>query len=169
MSSTPIKTSYFSPDIAEFLKCLHQFDVQYLIVGGEAVIFYGHARYTGDVDFFYADDDNNASALFQALSAFWDGDIPEIFQPGDLQAEDQIIQFGRPPHRIDLLNRIDGVSFEEAWPSRVGVQLDLAGSSIPVHYLSLKSLIQNKEATGRPKDLDDLNYLKSLDSGSADH
>ena len=45
----------------------------------------------------------------------------------------------------------------------------MAGSSIPVHYLSLKSLIQNKEATGRPKDLDDLNYLKSLDSGSADH
>ena len=49
-----------------------------MIVGGEAVIFYGHARYTGDVDFFYSDEDKNAKVLFDALSVFWEGNIPEI-------------------------------------------------------------------------------------------
>ena len=65
-----------------------------MIVGGEAVIFYVHARYTGDVDFFYSNEDKNAKALFDALSVFWDGNIPEINNFAELQASGQIIQFG---------------------------------------------------------------------------
>ena len=66
-----------------------------MIVGGEAVIFYGHARYTGDVDFFYSDEDKNAKVLFDALSVFWDGNIPEINNFAELQVPGQILQFGR--------------------------------------------------------------------------
>ena len=99
---------------------------------------------------------------------FWEGDIPEITQPGDLQASGQIMQFGRLPNRIDLLNRIDGVAFEDAWLSRVEVKMETEEDSIPINYPGLTSLIINKTATGRPKDLDDLRYLKSLDSESAD-
>ena len=133
-----------------------------MIVGGEAVIFYGHARYTGDVDFFYSDKDKNAKALFDALLVFWDGDIPEINNFTDLQTSGQIIQFGRPPNRIDLLNRIDGVHFDEAWPTRKKVELETESGFIPINYLNLENLIKNKEAAARPKDLDDLKYLKPL-------
>jgi hypothetical protein len=66
-------SSSFSPDIQEFLRLLHVHDVRYLIVGGEAVIFYGHARLTGDVDFFYDVDVDNARRLFAALDEFWGG------------------------------------------------------------------------------------------------
>ena len=132
-----------------------------MIVGGEAVIFYGHARYTGDVDFFYSDEDKNAKALFDALSVFWDGNIPEINNFAELQASRQIIQFGRPQNRIDLLNRIDGVHLDEAWPHRKKVELNTESSPIPINYLDLENLIKNKEASARPKDLDDLKYLKS--------
>ena len=58
---------------------------------------------------FYSDEDKNAKALFDALSVFWDGNIPEINNFAELQASGQIIQFGRPPNRIDLLNQIDGI------------------------------------------------------------
>ena len=132
-----------------------------MIVGGEAVIFYGHARYTGDVDFFYSDEDKNAKVLFDALSVFWEGNIPEINNFAELQVPGQILQFGRPPNRIDLLNQIDGVHFDEAWPHRKKVELEAEPIPIPINYLDLGNLIKNKEASARPKDLDDLKYLKS--------
>ena len=67
----------------------------------------------------------------------------------------------RPPNRIDLLNQIDGVHFDDAWPHRKKVELEAEPSPIPINYLDLENLIKNKEASARPKDLDDLKYLKS--------
>jgi hypothetical protein len=69
---------YFSDDIAEFIRLLHKFGVRYVIVGGEAVIYYGYPRLTGDVDFFYGGSKENRSALYAALLEFWDGSIPGI-------------------------------------------------------------------------------------------
>ena len=88
---------------------------RYLIVGGEAVIFHGYPRVTGDVDFFYENTPANTRRLFNALLDFWEGRIPGIAAPEELRKLGIILQFGRPPHRIDLMNRIDGVSFSEAW------------------------------------------------------
>jgi len=156
----PLKESSFSPDIREFLALLHKRRVRYLIVGGEAVIYYGHARLTGDVDFFYDRESANAEALFGALAEFWGGNIPGIENWGELMEEGVIIQFGRPPHRLDLVNGIDGVSFQEAWPARQVARLESQGASIPVLYLSLRDLIRNKQAAGRLKDLEDLQYLR---------
>jgi hypothetical protein len=70
-----------------------------------------------------------------------------------------VLQFARPPHRIDLLNRIDGVSFEEAWPNRVEVEINGSGDSIRAAYLGKIELLQNKRASARPKDLDDVEHL----------
>ena len=105
---------------------------------------------------FYSDEDKNAKALFDALSVFWDGNIPEINNFSELQASGQILQFGRPPNRIDLLNQIDWVHFDEVWPHRKKVELEAEPSPIPINYLDLENLIKNKEASTRPKDLDDL-------------
>lgn len=159
MPPNELEAAYFSPDIVEFVVALNRHGVRYLIIGGEAVIFYGHARYTGDVDFFYDGSESNAPAMFAALSDFWDGRIPDLKDHSELQEPGIIIQFGRPPNRIDLLNRIDGVEFGEAWQSKVIVGLRLESGVTEVPYLGLDLLIRNKEASGRPKDMDDLRYL----------
>lgn len=156
MPDDRIEAQHFSPDTREFIQLLHRHGVRYLIVGGEAVIYHGHVRLTGDVDFFYATDPANATALYEALLDFWDGDVPGIEHAGELEDPDLVLQFGRPPNRIDLLSRISGVAFEEAWVSRLSLALD---EGTPIHYISLDHLIANKRASGRPKDLDDLAYL----------
>jgi hypothetical protein len=115
MASVRITATHFSPDTAEFIRLLHRHSVRYLVVSGEAVIFCGHARLTGDVDFFFDGSGENAKALFGALMEFWAGEIPGIRSVQELLEPGLVVQFGTPPNRIDLLNAIDGVSFGEAW------------------------------------------------------
>ena len=162
MPPDPIEAGYFSPDILDFIVLLHRYQVRYLVVGGEAVIHYGHARLTGDIDFFYDRASENAVSLFQVLREFWSGNIPGLREANELQEPGIIIQFGLPPNRIDLLNQIDGVEFCDAWPTRVSVALQGPSGEIPLYYLGLGELIRNKEAAGRPKDQDDLNFLRKL-------
>ena len=154
-----IEASHFSPDTLEFIRLLAKHNVRYVIVGGEAVIFHGHARFTGDVDFFYALDNENCDRLYNALREFWDGDVPEVRDATELQRPGYVIQFGRPPNRIDLLTSADGLTFDEAWVTRLEIALQGA-SDVVVPMLSLSKLIQNKRASGRPKDLDDLAFLE---------
>ena len=124
------------------------------------MIFHGHARFTGDVDLLFATGGDNSERLFLALDAFWDADIPGIETAEELLEKGLILQFGIPPNRIDLINRIDGVSFEEAWRERVEAILVTSEGEVPVPYMSIDQLILNKRAAGRPKDLDDLAYLE---------
>lgn len=162
MAADRIDAAYFSPDIREFIALLHRHDVRYVVVGGEAVIYYGHARLTGDIDFFYDADPANAAALFEALLQFWSGSVPGIARAEELSEAGVVIQFGRPPNRIDLLNRIDGITFATAWETRRTVVLDTGQGDVPLHYLGLKPLIDNKQAANRPKDLEDLAFLRRL-------
>ncbi len=154
-----IEAANFSADTLEFIRLLAKHSVRYVIVGGQAVIFHGYARFTGDVDFFYSNDPSNAEALFRALLEFWDENIPGISSPSDLQEQATVTQFGRPPNRIDLLTSIDGVAFNEAWATREIVLIQDQSRTIECALLSLPKLIQNKKASGRPKDLDDIGHL----------
>lgn len=160
MASQAIAPDHFSPDTREFIRILGRRKVRYVIVGGEAAIFHGHARLTGDVDFFYESSRPNVALLADALHAFWNGSIPGIESETDFLEPGVIVQFGRPPNRIDLLNRIDGVTFEEAWETKTSVPMPDSSGVVTVHFLSRDCLIRNKEAAGRPKDLDDLDYLR---------
>ncbi|MCJ7812709.1 hypothetical protein MUP95_05230, partial [bacterium] len=74
----------FSPDIQEFIRLLSKYTVEYVIVGGEAVIYYGYGRLTGDIDFFYPANRNNVKKLYQTLDAFWEGDIPGLQNADEL-------------------------------------------------------------------------------------
>ncbi len=160
-----MKASYFSKDIQDFISLLAKHEVRYLIVGGEAVIYYGNARLTGDVDFFYDPDKTNALRLYRALSEFWDNNIPGLSRFEELSEPGIIIQFGSPPHRIDLLTEVDGITFEEAWINRNTTPVELEGKSVSVYFIGLDELIKNKEAMKRPKDLEDLKFLlKARDS-----
>lgn len=154
-----MKASHFSRDVLELLTLLHRHQVRYLLVGGEAVIYYGHARLTGDVDLFYEAVAENAERLYAALRDFWGGKVPVVAGPQDLLAPGVIVQYGRPPNRIDLLSAISGATFAEAWVARRTEYLEGVAEGLPVHIIGLGDLIRNKRAAGRPKDLDDLDYL----------
>lgn len=94
MSVNPMKkinSNLFSPDIREFLSLLYKYNVEYLIIGGQAVIFYGHIRLTGDVDIFYNQDESNAKRLYKALNEFWDNNIPGIRNFNELMEDNLIL------------------------------------------------------------------------------
>lgn len=155
-----MNATYFSSDIEEFLRLLGIHRVRYVIVGGEAVIYYGYARLTGDIDIFYEVSSENVVKLYKALTEFWSDDIPGIESAEELLEMGLIIQFGVPPNRIDLINRIDGVTFQEAWDGRKTTVLEGQQESIPIYFIGINELIKNKEALRRYKDLDDLRYLR---------
>jgi hypothetical protein len=166
MAPQVVSTTGLSADIIEFIQLLWRFKVRCLMVGGEAVIFHGYPRLTGDVDFLYDRTRDNAARLFKALAAFWDNDIPEVKMASELLEPGIIVQFGRPPHRIDLHNQIDGVSFGLAWRSRIPVELKTRSGSVRLFYIGIGPLRRNKRASGRAKDLDDLEHLPVPNRGA---
>ena len=155
-----VDPAIFTSDVVEFISCLYSNGVRFMIVGGEAVIYYGHIRFTGDVDFFYDIDPVNINRLYLALQDFWSNEIPTLEGPEDLGIPGGIYQFGMPLNRIDLLNEIDGVSFQSAWPSRTRVLLGTHPDKVPFAFISLDDLLSNKRASARPKDLSDLAFLE---------
>ena len=156
--------TYFSPDILEFIRLLSIHEARYLIVGGEAVIYYGHARLTGDIDIFYDRTEKNAEALYSALEQFWEGQVPGVANYSELLMKGTIIQFGSPPNRIDLINEISGVIFEDAWPNRTFEKVEIKGDKHFVYYIGLDDLIENKRQANRYKDLADLKYLTKIEN-----
>ncbi len=158
-----MRGDYFSPDVRELAELLDRHDVRYLLVGGEAVIYHGYPRLTGDVDFWWEQTAVNAGRLFAALREFWGGTVPGVAAENELLEPNVIVQFGRPPHRIDLVSAIDGVTFENAWPDRVKETLDLEGGrQLPFAVIGLADLVANKRAAARHKDLDDVEHLEPL-------
>ena len=155
-----MKSTYFSKDIQEFLYFIDKYRVRYVIVGGEAVIYYGYARLTGDIDLFFESTPENVTKLHSALMDFWEGQIPGIESSHEFLDPGVIIQFGVPPNRIDLINRIDGVVFNEAWEDKVTETIKIKNQNISIYYIGIKQLIKNKSSLERPKDLEDLKYLK---------
>jgi hypothetical protein len=147
----------------DFLHALSERGVHYMIVGGEAVIYYGHARVTGDIDFFYDRSVENVERLFSALRDFWGGKVPGLVSSDELLEPGLILQFGVPPNRIDLVNEIDGVTFAEAWPNRVPVTVVRDEGEFSLWFVGLQELLKNKRAAARPKDLDDVQFLEGHD------
>lgn len=138
-----IDRDHFSPDTVALLEILARHGVRYVVAGGEAVIFHGHARLTGDVDFFYDRDPPNAERLYRALCEFWQGPAPGLSGAAELTRPGLVLQYGVPPNRIDLINEIDGVTFEQAWAGRVEALLSAEPADVPVAYLGLDELLRN--------------------------
>lgn len=153
---------HLSPDVREFIRLLHVHRVRYLVVGGEAVIFHGYPRLTGDVDFFYEATSINCRRLFAALREFWGGAVPAVDRVEDLLEPGVVVQFGRPPNRIDLISGLGTVLFRRAWRRRVVENLRERRSDVPVHIIGLGDLIDSKREAGRHKDLDDVEHLRRV-------
>jgi hypothetical protein len=147
-------------NLREFIALLNSHGVDYLIVGGHAVAFHGHPRFTGDIDFFVALSAANAGKLIEVLDAFGFGNIG--LKKEDFLAPDSVVQLGYPPNRIDIVTGIEAVSFREAWDKRAAGELD----GLPVHFIDMTMLLKNKRAAGRPKDLADVAALEQPNPAS---
>jgi hypothetical protein len=143
-----------SRDFKEFIESANKHDVHFLVVGGYAVAFHGHPRYTKDLDIWFERTPKNVEKLLAALSDF--GFQSLGLEAKDFLQPDQVIQLGNPPLRIDLLTTISGVEFHKCYPRRS--LLDVDGLIIP--FISLDDLKDNKAASGRYQDLADLENLK---------
>jgi hypothetical protein len=143
-----------SPDFKEFVGLLIQHKVEYLIVGGYAVGIHGHPRYTGDLDIWLNPTEENAHKIVHCINDF--GFESFGLKASDFTKSGNIIQLGYPPLRIDLLNQIDGVTFTEAYSNRLNIEID----DLFVDFIGYKDLMANKKASGRLRDLDDLEQLQ---------
>jgi len=143
-------------DFAEMLKALAAENVDYLVVGAYAVAGHGIPRATGDIDLWVRPTAENAARLWQALQRF--GAPRSRLSPASFTQPDVVYQIGLPPNRIDFLTTIDGVVFDDAWIEKVPCIVD----GIHFSMLSLRHLVTNKRATGRPQDLADVARLESL-------
>jgi len=140
-------------DFSEFLRLLNDREVRYLVIGGYAVGYHGYPRATNDLDVWIAIAPDNAARVVGALEEFGFGSA-ELTTDLFLK-EDSIIRMGLPPMRIEILTTISGVSFETCYRDRVeGV---FGGTEVTL--ISLDDLKRNKRASGRYKDLDDLEHL----------
>ena len=143
------------PDFEELLRLLEENEVRYMVVGGYAVAFHGYPRFTKDIDIFFLNTQENVDKLRNALVAFGFSDI-EL--PQALFTEKgNVIQFGVPPVRADLLNEIEGITFDEAEKTVVRGRY----GSVEVNFISRESLIQNKRASGRSQDALDAEKLET--------
>ncbi len=145
----------FNQDFLDVLKALHEAEVEYLIVGAHAMALHGVPRATGDLDLLVRPSALNAERVLAALRAFGAPLEAHGIAREDFTRPGTVYQIGLPPRRIDLLTAISGVDFEEAWASREEIKIE----SKKVHFLSRDSLLKNKRATGRDKDLVDLRLL----------
>lgn len=140
-------------DFREFLQSLNDHGVEYLVIGGHAVAFHGYPRATADLDVWVAVHPDNAARLVSALRHFG-FDLPELNTDLFLRP-DRVVRMGVPPNRIEIQTGIDGVNFEDCRPRGIASELD--GVRIP--FISLEDLKANKRASGRNKDLADLDHL----------
>ncbi len=146
-------TIHLPSDFKEFLQLLNSMRVEYLLIGGYAVGYHGYPRATADMDIWIAIRRGNAKKIVAALKEFG-FDVPELSVELFLK-ENQIIRMGVPPVKIDIATTISGVTFAECYAERVVDVLD----GVKVNIISLRHLKANKKASGRHKDLNDLENL----------
>ena len=140
-------------DFEQFIELLNKNEVSYLVVGGYAFAIYAFPRFTNDIDILILIEDTNADKLIKVLSEFGFNSLE--FKKEDFLSSNKIIQLGNPLFRIDILTSIDGVDFNEAWDRKIVAKY----GDQNIYFISKEDLIKNKTASGRKKDLDDLDHL----------
>lgn len=144
-------------DFVDLLRAFADHEVEALVVGAHALAAHGHVRATKDLDVWIRPSPENAARAYRALAAFG-APLTELDER-DLSSPGIVFQIGVAPVRIDILTRIDGVEFDDAWADKVAVQV----GGVPAHVLSRTNLIKNKRASGRLQDLADVERLERGD------
>jgi len=144
-------TTRIPRDFKEFLKLLNAHSARFLLIGGYAVNAFGYVRNTVDMDVWIAIDADNQQKVLQAIRDFAFPDVPDDL----LREDDAMVRMGQPPLRIEVLKKISGVEFEDCWRRRVIIE----DGDLRIPTISLDDLKRNKLASGRKKDLLDLDEL----------
>ena len=142
-------------DFKEFLKLLNSNKVQYLLIGGWAVGFYGYSRFTADMDIFIGISEENISSMKLALHEFG---VPE-FDRSMLTIKGNVFRIGRAPLRIEVINEISGVDFDDAFSNKEFIELE---DQLRIPIISVEDLFKNKSSTCRAKDKADLEELRKF-------
>ncbi|MBA4406756.1 hypothetical protein C0389_05725 [bacterium] len=143
-------------DYRELLSLLNENKVDYLVVGAYALGFLGVPRNTGDIDIWIRSEEENAKKIVNALNDF--GLASLGYKAADFLDSNLIIQLGVPPVRIDIMMSISGVEFDEAFPNRNVMESE----GIKINYINKEYFIKNKKASGRLKDLADIESLSLI-------
>lgn len=147
----------FNNDFQEFLKAFEECEVEYLLVGGYSVIIHGYNRTTGDMDIFVNPIKENYKKITNAFAKFGMplfGMSQERFLDTD---QYDVFEYGRPPMAIDIITKLKGVSFIEAYKNSIRYKID---ETLSINVIHVNQLIQNKLNVGRLKDKNDIEYLK---------
>jgi len=145
-----------SPHFSELLRAFNEKKIDYLIVGGYAVMKYAEPHFTKDLDLWVRSSPGNAAKVYEALAEFGAPLQKDSLVAADFAGEDMTYQIGVAPVRIDILTHITGVRFEDAWLRRVPSTF----LGVPVHLISLDDLVKNKKAMGRTSDLEQLERIQ---------
>jgi hypothetical protein len=146
-----------TPDFLDLLRALLAADARFMIVGAYAVGVHGRPRATKDLDVWVEASPDNAPKVMAALRDF--GAPLMGLTEADLHEPGIGLQIGVEPGRIDVLTKISGVQFEDAWPSAIEAEFP---EGVRCHVIGLNHLLQNKRASARPQDLADVDALERL-------
>jgi hypothetical protein len=144
----------FEKDFIDFIELLNIHQVEYMVVGAHALAYHGRPRHTGDLDIWIKPSVGNAEKMVTVLKDFGFSSLGLIKE--DFLKENHVTQLGYPPIRIDILNAISGVNFDEAYLNKIDGEVD----DLKISYISISDFIANKQATGRAKDLGDIQALE---------
>ena len=145
----------FPKDFKELIGLFNKNSVEYLIVGGYAFGVHVEPRATKNLDLFIRSNLRNSEAVWNSLARL--GATLASYSPEDFRDGESTIQIGNEPNRIDIIQKIDGVTFDEAWKDRVLGEID---GELPVSLISRERLLQNKRAAARPRDLADAHEIE---------
>jgi len=145
----------FERDFIDFIELLNIHGVEYMVVGAHALAFHGRPRHTGDLDIWIKPSIENAGKMVNVLKDF--GFESLQLTKEDFLKENYVTQLGYPPLRIDILNAISGVNFDEAYAGRIIGQEE----ELTISFINIQDFIANKMATGRAKDLGDIDLLNN--------
>lgn len=143
-----------NPDFKEFIQLLNANEVRYLVIGGYAVAFHGHPRYTKDIDIWIWAHPSNAGRVVDTLRDF--GFESLGLAVDDFLDEETVIQLGYAPNRIYLIMGAPGVEFETCYENRVEEEIE----GISISFIDLENLKKAKSASGRLQDLADVENLE---------
>jgi predicted nucleotidyltransferase len=148
-------SNILNDDFVDFLNALKECNVEYILVGGYAVIYHGYNRTTGDLDVWVNPTKENYRKLILAFNKFGLSLFDMTEELFLVNKELNVFTFGRPPVCIDLLTRLKGLNFDEVYPSSYQTEF----SGVDVRMIDLPDLIRAKKASNRPKDIDDINHI----------
>jgi len=147
-------------DILDFVELCNKHEVRYLVIGGYAVSIHGHPRSTKDIDVCIEMSKLNASKMISVINEFGFGSLK--LNKEDFLKKDLVTQLGFPPLRIDILNDLDGVNFEEAWNNKKIVTFE----HVPVNFIGYNELLIVKQKSARSQDIADIEMLKKRNKES---